>query len=80
MNSTYIQAFMAFNVFILDAETVTMEFVVNIKQGHSSISHKYYEIYVHGKGDQHLSSESSIQEKTYNFINTHIDFLDFYNK
>ena len=63
---TYIEALFAFNFFILDVETVTMEFVVNIKQGHSSISHKHYEMCVNEKVDQHLSSESRFQEKLIN--------------
>ena len=46
---TYMQTLFAFNFFILDVEMVTMEFVVNIRQGHSSVSHKYYEMCVHGK-------------------------------
>ena len=56
----------AFKFFIIDVETVTMAFVVNIKQGHSSISHKHYEMCVNGKVDQHLSSESRFQEKLLN--------------
>ena len=63
---TYIEALFAFNFFILDVETVTMEFVVNIKQGHSSINHKDYEMSINGKVDQHLSSESRFQEKLIN--------------
>ena len=85
-NLTYIQAFIAFNFFILDVETVTMEFVVNIKQGHSSISRKHYEKCVHGKVDQQSLSESRFHEKTYKSIETYTnkncssDFLDFNHK
>ena len=55
-----IDILVAFNFFIIDVETVTMAFVVNIKQGHSSISHKDYEMCVNEKVDQHLSSESML--------------------
>ena len=62
----YIHILVAFNFFIIDVETVTMAFVVNIKQGHSSINHKDYEMSINGKVDQHLSSESRFQEKLIN--------------
>ena len=65
----YIHILVAFNFFIIDVETVTMAFVVNIKQGHSSISRKHYEKCVHGKVDQQSSSESRFHEKTYKSIN-----------
>ena len=55
-----------FNIYIVDVKTVTMAFVVNTKQGHSSISHKHYEMCVNEKVDQHLSIESRFQEKLIN--------------
>ena len=55
-----------FNIYIVDVKTATMAFVVNTKQGHSSISHKHYEMCVNEKVDQHLSIESRFQEKLIN--------------
>ena len=48
-----------------------MEFVVNIKQGHSSFSHKHCEMCVNGKFDQHSSSEPRFQKNIKNpYIHT----------